>query len=97
MQLEALNPPNDDPALVRGACFYVGWLLRSPDSWEYINIWTRESGEVELSKLIEAVKRKHETIQACKNNPNGNRIAAIDKPSGAKAKDGAATKRKSRR
>ena len=97
MQLEALTSPNDDPALVREKCFDVGWHLRSPDSWEYINIWTRESGEVELSKLIEAVKRKHEAIQACKNNPNGDRIAAIDKPSGAKAKDGAATKRKSRR
>jgi hypothetical protein len=52
---------------------------------------------VTIPELIKAVKRKHETIQACKNNPNGDRIAAIDKPFGVAAKDGTATKRKSKR
>ena len=102
MQLEALTSPNDDPALVREKCFDVGWHLRSPDSWEYINLFPRTTlesrdGVVTIPTLIEAVKRKHEAMEACKNNPNGDRIAAIDKPSGAKAKDGAATRRKSKR
>ena len=74
MKLAQLSHPDDDPPLVREACFYVGWQLRSPDSWEYKNILTGEESEVELDKLIEAVKQKHEAIQVAKNNQNSDRI-----------------------
>ena len=98
MKLEALTSPDDDPALVRNACHYVGWLLRSPDSWEYINIWTRENGEVELSKLIEAVKRKHEAMEDLKNPQRRiDRISANDTLKDFSSTNGKATKRKSKR
>ena len=103
MQLEALTSPNDDPALVRGACFYVGWLLRSPDSWEYINLFpqtTLESrdGVVTITKLIEAVKRKHETLEDLKNPQRRiDRISANDTLKNVDSANGKAAKRKSKR
>ena len=103
MQLEALNHPNDDPALVRNACFYVGWLLRSPDSWEYINLFPQSvnesrDGVVTIPTLIEAVKRKHETLEDLKNpQRRANRISANDTLKNVDSANGKATKRKSKR
>jgi hypothetical protein len=68
MRLETLTHPSDDPSLVRDACYYVGWYLRSPDSWEYFNIWTQQWDLVTIPELIEAVRAKHETLQARKSN-----------------------------
>ena len=103
MQLEALTSPNDDPALVRGACFYVGWLLRSPDSWEYINLFPRTTlesrdGVVTIPTLIEAVKRKHETMEDLKNPQRRiDRISANDTLKNVDSANGKAAKRKSKR
>jgi hypothetical protein len=60
MQLESLTHPDDNPELVRKACFEVGWKLRSPNSWEYINIWTQESDVVTIPELIKAIQAKRE-------------------------------------
>ena len=62
MKLEALNHPGDAPQLVRDACFYVGWQLRSPDSWGYIDIFTQNSGTVTLPELIKAVETKRDRL-----------------------------------
>ena len=103
MQLEALNHPNDDPALVRNACFYVGWVLRSPDSWEYINLFPRTTlesrdGVVTIPTLIEAVKRKHETMEDLKNPQRRiDRISANDTLKNVDSANGKAAKRKSKR
>jgi hypothetical protein len=96
MKLEALSHPNDDPALVRSACFYVGWYLRSPDSWEYFNIWTQETDTVTISELIKAVRIKYEAIQASKNNQTGARDTTNIKSISPQIKDGLAAKRKSK-
>lgn len=63
MKLESLTHPDDDPQLIREACFYVGWQLRSRDSWQYRNIFTNEEGEVTIKALIEAVKAKREQLK----------------------------------
>ena len=103
MQLEALNHPNDDPALVRNACHYVGWLLRSPDSWEYINLFPRTTlesrdGVVTIPTLIEAVKIKHETLEDLKNpQRRANRVSANDSFKNFSSTNGKAAKRKSKR
>jgi len=71
MQLETLTHPDDNPELVRKACFEVGWKLRSPNSWEYINIWTQESDVVTIPELIKAIQAKRELL-----NP---KVASINK------------------
>ena len=103
MQLEALTSPNDDPALVRNACFYVGWLLRSPDSWEYINLFPQtisesRDGVVTIPTLMEAVKRKHEAMEDLKNPQRRiDRISANDSFKNFSSTNGKAAKRKSKR
>jgi hypothetical protein len=76
-KLEALTTLIDNPDLIRRACFYVGWKLRSPNSWEYRDVFTGLEGIVTLEALIQATKEKREAIQNLKN-PQGNndRISA---------------------
>lgn len=62
MELEALTNPDDSPKLVRDTCFEVGWLLLSPDSWEYINIWTKKRGTVAIPELIKAVHARRDRL-----------------------------------
>jgi hypothetical protein len=62
MQLENLAHPDDDRELVRNKCFEVGWKLRSPDSWEYLNLITGESGTVTIPELIQAVAAKRDRL-----------------------------------
>jgi hypothetical protein len=57
-KLQSLKTIDEDPATVKAACFYVGWHLLSADSWAYHDIFTGKRGEVDLSKLIEAVAAK---------------------------------------
>ena len=71
MQLEALTSLSDNPDLIRRTCFDVGWQLRSPDSWEYRDVFTGLEGIVTLEALIQATKEKREAIQNLKN-PQGN-------------------------
>lgn len=40
-------------------CFTVGWHLLNPDTWEYINIWTRERGVVTVDSLNAAIAAKN--------------------------------------
>lgn len=61
-KLSQLTHPNDDPALVREACFYVGWMLKSPDSWEYRNVFTGETGEVAIADLVLAIQAKRDRL-----------------------------------
>ncbi len=63
LALQELSAISDNPELIRKGCFYVGWQLRSFDSWEYRNLFTQEESEVKLSELIEAVKAKYENLQ----------------------------------
>lgn len=65
--LQELSAIADNPELIRKGCFYVGWQLRSPDSWEYRNLFTHEESEVSLDKLIEALNEKREAIQNLAN------------------------------
>ena len=103
MKLESLTSPDDDPALVREKCFEVGWLLRSPDSWEYINLFPQtinesRDGVVTIPELIKAVKRKHETIQNLKNpQANNDRISADKSVKHSRSAHGKASKSVSRR
>ena len=57
-KLQTLKNLNEDPATVKAACFYVGWQLLTPHLWAYVDIFTRERGEVSLDQLIEAVEAK---------------------------------------
>lgn len=63
MQLEALATLDDNPDLVRAECFYVGWQLRSPNSWDYRDLFSYDEGTVTLTALIIKVKEKRETIR----------------------------------
>ena len=60
--LQELTDISENPDLIRKACFYVGWQLRSPNSWEYRDLWTNQWEEVNLSKLIEAVQAKRDRL-----------------------------------
>ena len=62
-KLQTLKNLNEDPATVKAACFYVGWQLLTPHSWAYVDIFTRERGEVKLDKLIEAVEAKKSLLK----------------------------------
>ena len=64
MELEALTHPSDNPELVRDTCFEVGWLLLSPNSWEYINIWTGKRGTVAITELVKAVQAKRDRLSS---------------------------------
>lgn len=64
MQLESLTHPDDNPKLVRDTCSEVGWLLLSPDSWEYINIWTGKRGTVAITELVKAVQAKRDRLSS---------------------------------
>ena len=79
MQLEALTSLSDNPDLIRRACFYVGWQLRSPDSWEYRDVFTGLEGIVTLTGLIKATKEKREAIQNLKNPQGNNNSISADK------------------
>ena len=57
-KLQTLKNLYEDPAAVKAACFYVGWQLLTPRTWAYVDIFTRERGEVSLAHLIEAVEAK---------------------------------------
>ena len=60
--LKGLPALDTESEVIRKACFYVGWQLRSPNSWQYRNIWTGEDGEVTLELLIKAVNEKRQAI-----------------------------------
>ncbi len=62
MKLTEITHPDDNPQLVKDACFYVGWHLKSPNSWEYIDIFTQKSDVVSIPKLIEAVQAKRDRL-----------------------------------
>lgn len=62
MQLKYLTHPDDDPELVREACFEVGWKLRSPDSWEYFDLIKWERGTVTIPELIKAIEAKRDRL-----------------------------------
>jgi len=62
MKLETLTHPDDDRELVRNECFEVGWKLRSPDSWEYDNIFTGDRDTVTIPELIQAVNAKRDRL-----------------------------------
>lgn len=61
-KLADLKNLDDDRALVKAACFYVGWMLLSSTSWQYKAIFTQECGEVTLNALIAAVTAKNKTL-----------------------------------
>ena len=61
-KLKDLTHPDDNPNLVRQACFFVGWHLRSPNSWIYTNVFTGISDEVTIPKLLEAVQAKRDRL-----------------------------------
>jgi hypothetical protein len=97
-KLEALTTLSDNPDLIRRACFYVGWQLRSPDSWEYRDVFTNQEGVVTLTALIQATKEKREKIQASKNSHGGDGLDTInEKLASSQARNGSSTKRKSKR
>lgn len=97
-KLEQLTTLSDNPDLIRRACFYVGWQLRSPDSWEYRDVFTSKEGVVTLTELINKVQEKREAIQNLKNpQGNNNSISAdnsITDTSRAKTKARKATSRR---
>jgi hypothetical protein len=62
MKLESLSHPNDDRQLVSDACFYVGWQLRSPNSWEYFNVFTGDRNVVTIPELIQAINAKRDRL-----------------------------------
>ena len=98
MQLEALTTLDDNPDLIRRTCFDVGWQLRSPDSWEYRDVFTGKDGIVTLEALIQATNEKRKKIQAGKNSNGGDRRDTInEKLASSQARNGSSTKRKSKR
>jgi len=69
-KLQNLKSLDEDRATVKAACFYVGWHLLSSNSWAYVNIWTRERGEVSLDALVKAVKAKKLMLTASSKEAN---------------------------
>lgn len=77
MLLEQLTTLSDNPDLVREECFYVGWQLRSPNSWQYRDLFSDDEGVVTLENLINKVKQKREAVQNLANPQTDNdRISA---------------------
>ena len=69
-KLQNLKSLEEDPATVKAACFYVGWHLLTPHNWAYVDIWTRERGEVSLDALIKAVEAKKLMLTARSKEAN---------------------------
>ncbi len=101
LALQELTTLGGNPDLIRKGCFYVGWKLRSPDSWEYRDVFTGLEGVVTLESLIQATKEKRERIQAIqtgKNSATGDRRDTInEKLASTQERNGSSTRRKSKR
>ena len=71
-KLSKLTHPDDNPQIIREACFYAGWQLRSPNSWAYMDLFTGELGVVTIEGLVKAVENKRERL---KNNERTNYLS----------------------